>query len=153
MALNREIERWRRYSVPCALLLLDIDHLKAINDKYGHPFGDVAIRHIANTLARVSRDTDTAARLGGEEFALLLAGIDATKAELAAGRLLDILNEQSVEGVGKVTVSIGLAACPDHADSERALYAASDRALYVAKNGGRNRVAVAGLMQENLPGV
>ena len=153
VALTREVDRWRRYSVPCALLLLDIDHLKAINDNYGHPFGDVAIRHIANTLARVSRDTDTAARLGGEEFALLLAGIDATKAELAARRLLDILNEQTVEGVGKVTVSIGLAACPDHADSERTLYAASDRALYVAKNGGRNQVAVAGLMQENLPGV
>ena len=152
-ALTREIERWRRYGVPCALLLLDIDFLKAINDKYGHPFGDLAIRHIANTLARVSRDNDTAARLGGEEFALLLAGIDATKAELAAGRLLGILNEQSVEGVGKVTVSIGLAACPAHANSERTLYAASDGALYVAKNEGRNRVAVAPLMQENLPGV
>jgi diguanylate cyclase (GGDEF)-like protein len=153
VALTREIERWRRYGVPCALLLLDIDYMKAINDKYGHPFGDIAIRHVATTLARVSRDNDTAARLGGEEFALLLAGIDAVKAELAAGRLLAILREQSVEEVGNVTVSIGLAACPAHANSERTLYAASDGALYVAKNEGRNRVAVARLMQENLPGV
>ena len=64
VALTREIERWRRYRIPCALLLIDIDHLKAINDKYGHPFGDMAIRHIADTLTRVSRDNDTAARLG-----------------------------------------------------------------------------------------
>jgi diguanylate cyclase (GGDEF)-like protein len=126
--------------------------MKAINDKYGHPFGDVVIRSIANTLARVSRDNDSAARLGGEEFALLFAGIDATKAKLAASRLLGILNEQLVEGV-KVTVSIGLAACPEHANSERTLYAASDRALYVAKNNGRNQVAVAELMQKKLPGV
>ena len=150
-ALTREVERWRRYGAPCALLLLDIDHMKAINDTYGHPSGDVVIRQVANTLAQVSRDTDTAARLGGEEFALLLAGIDGAKAELAAKRLLAILSEQSIEEVGPVTVSIGLAACPAHANSERTLYAASDAALYVAKNEGRNRVAVASLLQPNLP--
>jgi diguanylate cyclase (GGDEF)-like protein len=153
VALSREVERWRRYSVPCALLLLDIDHMKSINDTYGHPSGDVVIREIAETLSKVSRDNDTAARLGGEEFALLFAGIGAKKAELAARRLLEILAEQEIEGVGNVTVSIGVAACPEHADSERTLYAASDGALYVAKNGGRNRVAVAPLLQGTLPGV
>ena len=151
VALTREVERWRRYGAPCALLLLDIDHMKKINDTYGHPFGDVVIRNVAQTLTEVSRDTDTAARLGGEEFALLLAGIDSAKAELAARRLLAILSEQSIEEVGNVTVSIGLAACPTHANSERMLYAASDAALYVAKNEGRNRVAVAQLLQPNLP--
>ena len=150
-ALTREVERWRRYGAPCALLLLDIDHMKRINDTYGHPSGDVVIRQVANTLAQVSRDTDTAARLGGEEFALLLAGIDAAKAELAARRLLGILSEQSIEEVGPVTVSIGMAACPTHANSERTLYAASDAALYVAKNEGRNRVSVAPLLQPTLP--
>ncbi len=153
IALSREVERWRRYGAPCALLMLDIDYMKAINDKFGHPSGDVVIRHIASTLVKVSRNNDTAARLGGEEFALLLAGISDAKAELAAKRLLGILGEQPIEGVGNITVSIGLAACPAHADSERTLYAASDRALYVAKNEGRNRVAVAGLLQEKLPGV
>ena len=148
VALNNEVERWRRYSMPCALLLLDIDHMKAINDKYGHPAGDLVIRKIARTLAEVSRDNDTAARLGGEEFALLLAGIDGTKAEFAARRLLNSLVEQEIEGVGNIGVSIGVAACPDHADSERALYAASDRALYVAKNEGRKRVAVAPLTRQ-----
>lgn len=153
VALTGEVERWRRYGVPCALLLLDIDHMKAINDKFGHPSGDVVIGQIALTLAKVSRDNDTAARLGGEEFALLFAGIDGTKAESAAKRLLSILAEQQIEGVGNISVSIGVAACPAHADSERTLYEASDRALYVAKNGGRGRVAVAPLMPEKLSGV
>jgi diguanylate cyclase (GGDEF)-like protein len=152
-ALAREVERFRRYGTPCALLLLDIDYMKSINDEHGHPFGDTVIRHIAQRLTQVSRDTDTAARLGGEEFALLLAGIEVDKAELAAQRLLGILSGELVEGVRKVTVSIGLAACPAHANSERTLYAASDAALYVAKNEGRNRVAVAPLLQRNLPGV
>jgi len=150
--LTGEVERWRRYGVPCALLLLDIDHMKAINDNFGHPVGDLVIREIASTLTRVSRDNDTAARLGGEEFALLFAGIDGTKAEFAAKRLLDTLAEQEVEGVGNISVSIGVASCPDHADSERTLYAASDQALYVAKNEGRKRVAVAPLMQERVRG-
>ena len=150
VALTGEVERWRRYGVPCALLLLDIDHMKAINDKYGHPAGDLVIRAVAGTLAKVSRDNDTAARLGGEEFALLFAGIDGTKAEPAAKRLLSALAEQQIEGVGSISVSIGVAACPAHADSERALYEASDGALYVAKNAGRNRVAVASTLQDKL---
>ncbi|HZE71276.1 MAG TPA: GGDEF domain-containing response regulator [Pyrinomonadaceae bacterium] len=146
-ALNGEIERWRRYNSPCALLSLDIDHLKAINDTYGHTAGDAAIQHVAHVLENVSRDTDTAARLGGEEFALLLGGIGADKALAAAERLRIVIAERHVEGVGHVTVSIGVAACPAHADSDRSLYAASDRALYVAKNEGRNRVAAAPLQK------
>ncbi len=152
-ALNREVERWRRYGTPCALLLLDVDHMKAINDKYGHPAGDSVIRLIAATLTEVSRNNDTAARLGGEEFALLLAAVDAEKAALVAERLRAVLEYQSLPEVGNTTVSIGVASCPAQATSERSLYAASDGALYVAKNGGRNRLAVAPLVQEKLPGV
>ena len=153
VALAREVERWRRYGVPCALLMLDIDHLKLINDKFGHPAGDLVIRHIAQTLKEVSRDNDTAARLGGEEFALLLAGVDLEKATAAAGRLKTVLGGKRVEGVGKVTVSIGVAGCPESATSERTLYSASDGALYVSKNAGRDRVSVAPPLQEKLPGV
>lgn len=153
VALAREVERWRRYRVPCALLMLDIDHLKRINDQFGHPAGDAVIRQIAQTLKEVSRDNDTAARLGGEEFALLLAGIDVQKAAVAAERLRIVLSERRVEGVGTVTVSIGVAGCPESASSERALYAASDGALYVSKNSGRDRVSVAPPLQEKLPGV
>jgi diguanylate cyclase (GGDEF)-like protein len=135
------------------LLLIDIDHLKKINDKFGHPAGDAVIRQIALTLKEVSRDNDTPARMGGEEFALLLAAVNSEKGAVAADRLREVLCRRPVEGVGTVTVSIGVAACPDNANSERGLYSASDRALYVAKNGGRNRFAVAPLLQEKLPGV
>jgi len=153
VALTRELERWRRYGVPCALLLLDIDHMKKINDTYGHPAGDRVLREIAETLSKVCRDNDIAARLGGEEFALLCANVDAAKGELAAKRLHEVLTQQRIEGVGRITVSIGVAACPEHANSERTLYAASDAALYVAKNEGRDRIAVAPLLQEELPAV
>jgi len=153
VALAREVERWRRYRVPCALLMLDIDHLKLVNDMYGHPVGDSVIRQIAQTLREVSRDNDTAARLGGEEFALLLAGVDLDRAVSAAERLRSVLSSKRVEGVGTVTVSIGVAGCPESAASERALYSASDEALYVSKNSGRDRVSVAPPLQEKLPGV
>ena len=153
VALAREVERWRRYRVPCSLLMLDIDHLKRINDQFGHPAGDAVIRQIAQTLKEVSRDNDTAARLGGEEFALLLAGIDLQKAAAAAERLRAVLSGRRVDEVGTVTVSIGVASCPESATSERTLYSASDRALYVSKNSGRDRVSLAPPLQEKLPGV
>lgn len=153
VALTRELERWRRYGAPCALLLLDIDHMKKINDTYGHPAGDRVLREIAKTLSKVCRDNDIAARMGGEEFALLCANVDGAKGELAARRLHEVLSQQPIEGVGRINVSIGVAACPEHANSERTLYAASDAALYVAKNQGRGRIAVAPLLQEELPAV
>lgn len=151
VALNREVERWRRYRVPCALLMLDIDHLKKVNDEFGHPAGDMVIRQIAQTLKEVSRDNDTAARLGGEEFALLLAGVNLERAAVAANRLRSVLSSKHAEGVGAVTVSIGVAGCPESATSERTLYAASDRALYVSKNSGRDQVSIAPPLQEKLP--
>ena len=153
VALKREVERWHRYSQPFALLLIDIDHMKQINDRFGHPAGDAVIRQIAQILKEISRDNDTAARLGGEEFALLLAGTDGARAAAAAERLREVIRQRNVDGVGRVTVSIGVAAIPDSATSERTLYKAGDDALYVAKNGGRDRVAVAPLLQEKLPGV
>lgn len=153
VALAREVERWRRYRVPCALLMLDIDHLKSINDRFGHPAGDLVIRQIAQTLKEVSRDNDTAARLGGEEFALLLAGVNLERAVAAADRLRKVLSGKRVDGVGNVTVSIGVAGCPESGTSERMLYSASDGALYMSKNGGRDRVSVAPPLQDKLPGV
>lgn len=142
-ALGQELERWRRYRVPCALLILDIDHMKRINDTHGHSAGDIVILHIATALKDLSRDNDTTARLGGEEFALLLAGVDDRRAVAAAERLRQDISAEEIEGIGRVTVSLGVAACPTHAVSERLLYAASDAALYRAKGEGRNRAAIA----------
>jgi diguanylate cyclase (GGDEF)-like protein len=143
-ALGQEVERWRRYHVPCALLLLDIDHMKRVNDTHGHPAGDRVIRFIADVLAELSRDNDTAARLGGEEFALLLAGSDGVKAHAAAERVRLAVAERPLTEVGRVTVSLGVAACPSEALSERELFSASDAALYQAKRTGRNRTVLAG---------
>jgi diguanylate cyclase (GGDEF)-like protein len=148
-ALGQEVERWRRYRVPCALLLVDIDFLKRINDAHGHSAGDVVIRHIASALVELSRDNDTTARLGGEEFALLLAGADDAKALAAAERVRQVVSAEPLETIGTVTVSLGVAACPIHAISERTLYAASDAALYQAKREGRNRSATAPILDSS----
>lgn len=143
LALGQELERWRRYRTPCALLMVDIDHLKKINDAHGHTAGDTVIRQVAATLARHSRDNDTAARLGGEEFALLLAGASEESALTAADRLRHSVSSVANETAGVVTVSVGVAACPAQAVNERALYAAADAALYQAKHDGRDRSVLA----------
>jgi two-component system cell cycle response regulator len=142
-ALGQEVERWRRYKIPCALVLLDVDHLKKINDAHGHPAGDRVIRAVAASLSEHSRDNDTAARLGGEEFALLLAGVDGARALAAAERLRLAVASRAVEAVGPVTISLGVAVCPAHARTERELFSLSDSALYRAKRGGRDRTEVA----------
>jgi diguanylate cyclase (GGDEF)-like protein len=143
-ALGQEVERWRRYQIPCALLLLDIDHMKKVNDTYGHPAGDRVIRFVAAALTELSRDNDTAARLGGEEFALLLAGVGSERAVAAAERVRLAVSENPLEEVGRVSVSIGVAACPSNARTERELFSASDAALYRAKDEGRNLTVLAG---------
>src|SRR2546421_1048839 len=137
-ALGQELERWRRYQMPCALLLVDVDHMKKINDTHGHPAGDRVIRFVASALIELSRDNDTAARLGGEEFALLLAGVGVERAFAAAERVRLAVASNPLEEVGRVTISVGGAACPSNARTERELFAASDTALYRAKNEGRN---------------
>ncbi len=148
-ALGQELERWRRYRVACSLLLVDIDFLKRVNDAHGHSAGDEVIRHVAAALAELSRDNDTAARLGGEEFALLLAGASEASAFAAAERLREAVSAHEVEKIGFATVSIGVASCPAHATSERTLYAASDAALYRAKGEGRNRSTLAPALSSN----
>jgi diguanylate cyclase (GGDEF)-like protein len=142
-SLGQEIERWRRYKLPCALLLLDVDFLKKINDAYGHLAGDRVIRYVASALTELSRDNDTAARLGGEEFALLLAGTDLPDAYAAAERLRESVASEPLEEIGAVTVSVGVAACPATAQTERELFAMADAALYQAKRAGRNRTVAA----------
>ena len=141
--IGQEVGRWRRYGVPCSLLALDIDNMKRINDTHGHPAGDRAILHVAKALAEVARDIDVAARLGGEEFTLLLGIADAAGALTVAEHLRQVISGTPVEGVGMITVSVGVASCPTHADSEKKLYLAADTALYRAKNEGRDRSVVA----------
>lgn len=152
-ALGQELERWRRYKLACSLLLVDIDFLKRVNDAHGHSAGDECIRHVAHALRELSRDNDTAARLGGEEFALLLAGATEASAFAAAERLREAVSAHEIENVGFVTVSIGVASCPAHATSERTLYTAGDAALYRAKGEGRNRSTLAASLSPSVASV
>jgi diguanylate cyclase (GGDEF)-like protein len=139
-SLRMEMARMRRSEAPLSLIMADADHLKAINDAHGHPAGDAAIRHVAEAIRRGGRETDMAARLGGEEFALLLPGTDAVGAVKAAERIRKALASTSIPNVGTVTVSMGVATAPEDAAAEEELVRVADARLYAAKARGRNQV-------------
>jgi diguanylate cyclase (GGDEF)-like protein len=129
-----------------ALLLIDIDHFKKLNDTFGHPAGDAALRHTAALLHGHLRTADQDARFGGEEFAVIVAGADEAGALHLAERVRHGIEKGQVIFDGArlaVTVSIGVAVWPRDGESGGELVAAADRALYAAKQGGRNRVIVA----------
>ena len=143
---KREWERARRSHLPLALLLVDLDHFKAYNDRYGHPAGDLCLVEIAHLLGRAtSRATDILARLGGEEFGVVLPDTTAAGAEEVAQRIQELLHAAAIpnEGApGKVlTLSIGVSSIesPD-GPSAHEMYEQADRALYEIKRRGRNGV-------------
>ncbi|PYQ50667.1 MAG: hypothetical protein DMF78_15040 [Acidobacteria bacterium] len=142
-ALRRELGRARRTGLPLSLVLVDVDHLKKVNDTFGHPAGDAAIRHVAAALREGRRDTDVVARFGGEEFALLLPGTDHLGAVKAAERVRTRLSSSVVEAVGQVTASMGVATWPQDGATEERLVWVSDQRLYAAKEAGRNKVCSA----------
>ena len=139
-AFRLEMARVRRTSQPLSLAMFDVDHLKRINDSHGHPAGDAAIRHVSDALRRGRRETDITARLGGEEFAILMPNTDRMGAVKAAERIRHELSESSIPVVGSVTVSIGVAAAPEETSDEQALLRIADERLYAAKAAGRNQV-------------
>ncbi|MEI6415099.1 MAG: diguanylate cyclase, partial [Pseudomonadota bacterium] len=141
--MEKEWARSQRFGDPAALLMLDLDHFKGINDGYGHAAGDTVLMSFAETVRETLRKVDLPGRLGGEEFAILLPGTDILAACQFAERMREQVAGMRVEIEGhelKVTVSIGIAAlsCGD-ASPDTAL-ARADKALYCAKAGGRNRV-------------
>lgn len=142
--LTGEVQRSRRYGRPFSLLILDIDGFKVVNDTYGHLAGDEALRVLAALVRGEVRPVDEVARYGGEEFAILLPETAAPGALIMAERLRDLIATHPItigpERTVALTVSIGAATCPEDADAEEKLIAAADRALYAAKNAGRNRV-------------
>jgi diguanylate cyclase (GGDEF)-like protein len=138
--LNEELRLAQRKGTSCSLLMIDLDKLKLINDKFGHPVGDAAIRQIAAILKTLLRSGDTAARYGGEEFGIILPDTSLLEAALIADRLCSQIRGTPVPGLGRVTASIGAAAFPKHAANMEDLVERADKALYVAKNGGRDQV-------------
>ncbi|MFC3676802.1 GGDEF domain-containing protein [Ferrovibrio xuzhouensis] len=146
-AVEREIARSRRHRRPLALLLLDLDHFKAINDRYGHHAGDEALRRFAETAQAGLRREDLLGRTGGEEFCILLPDTDQEGAARLAERIRTAVENLSVDVDGqplRLTVSIGAAALAGDDESWSGLTRAADVALYRAKKDGRNRIVVAG---------
>ncbi|MCP5149676.1 MAG: diguanylate cyclase [Ectothiorhodospiraceae bacterium] len=143
--LPRQIERSRATGESLALVMVDVDHFKRINDDFGHPAGDRVLRQVADILRDNLRPADMAARYGGEEFALLLPGCGLRDALALAERLRRAVEsmpwpESAGPAPGTVTISAGVGTMDDVASAEQ-LVARSDDALYRAKRAGRNRVA------------
>jgi diguanylate cyclase (GGDEF)-like protein len=148
LALDQELERQEgeriRYGRRFSLLVMDLDHFKAVNDKGGHAAGDRVLRHVATVLLSILRDPDHAYRFGGEEFVAVLTETDRDGARVVAQRLReeieDLVFPPDLGKLPPVTASVGVAQADD---SEEGVLARADRALYEAKRSGRNRVCVA----------
>jgi two-component system cell cycle response regulator len=145
--LDGEFRFARRHDTSMALLMLDIDHFKKINDTYGHPAGDAVLVAVADALTRSVRNEDVVARYGGEEFAIILRSINVEGGRILGERLRRMIELMQVDVGGahplKVTVSVGIAAFPEsNVQNGVELVEAADTALYRAKNGGRNRISL-----------
>jgi diguanylate cyclase (GGDEF)-like protein len=139
--LTAEMARAGRHSHPLSLLIIDLDYLKQVNDQFGHMAGDAVIREVAETIRAGCREYDLPARYGGEEFAVILPETNLTAAVELAERIRDRVANRLFSGVGHVTASIGVANYPANAVGKEELVRVADRALYDAKNNGRNRVS------------
>jgi diguanylate cyclase (GGDEF)-like protein len=141
-ALDKEIRRAQRFTTPLALLMLDLDELKRINDQQGHAAGDALLRHVAGRIGAILRQFDGAARVGGDEFVVMLPATNLGGARQVAQRLLQSIRADSALHAGQplhITASIGVAEWQPSWDAEQ-LLAAADRALYCAKSQGRDRL-------------
>ena len=141
-ALATELSQAQRSGTPLAFVLADIDHFKAVNDRHGHPAGDLVLREFSDILRELMRESDLAARWGGEEFALVLPDTDEQGATVLVERIRSMLEHRAITVDGyllSVTASFGVAMYPQERTAAR-LIAAADEALYLAKRSGRNRV-------------
>lgn len=148
IVFSKEFARLQRLRAPLSMMMVDIDFFKNVNDTYGHPSGDAVLAAVAHALVREVREADTVARVGGEEFAVLLPGTTTAGAMVLGERMrqaiADLVIPLPVKKSISVKISIGIA-CTDVVKpaSAAGLYASADEALYKAKSEGRNRVAVA----------
>jgi diguanylate cyclase (GGDEF)-like protein len=144
--LDQELVRARETEGTASLVLLDIDHFKQVNDTYGHPAGDAVLREVAARVKRSVRDVDVCGRYGGEEFVVILPQTPLDGALLVAERIREAVKAKPFELRGDertITVSLGVAVYPQHADQGQSLIEAADSALYRSKENGRDRVSPA----------
>jgi diguanylate cyclase (GGDEF)-like protein len=145
LALDKELQRCRRYHLPLAVLMMDLDRFKSVNDTHGHAAGSRVLTEVGRRIRESVRALDVSARYGGEEFVTYLAETDAAGGGVTAERVRDGIGSRPFEVDGAsivVTISIGVAAFPGHGDDPEALVKRADAALYRAKAGGRNRVCI-----------
>ena len=144
-ALDQAWSSSARGQAPCALLVLDIDYFKTINDRFGHAVGDQVLRAVAAVLKNAVRREETIARIGGEEFLLISPNLALREAVVAAERLRRQLETAKIDAAGEsvcITASVGIAVREPQMHQAQELMIAADKALYEAKNAGRNRIAV-----------
>jgi diguanylate cyclase (GGDEF)-like protein/putative nucleotidyltransferase with HDIG domain len=145
-----EIERARRTDSPLSLIVADLDRFKELNDSHGHPAGDEALKRVGQAIDTAKRSFDSAARVGGEEFALLAPNSDEHGAYMLAERIRGDIERAFAGGPGSFTASFGIATFPLHGQSSEALLRAADQALYAAKRLGRNRSVIS---SAEVPGI
>ncbi|HWF89533.1 MAG TPA: diguanylate cyclase [Pyrinomonadaceae bacterium] len=138
--LEREVARMERYGHPFSLLMIDIDSFKDLNDSFGHDAGDEAIRRLSKVLREGTRGIDLAARIGGEEFAVLLVETSKEGGFEVAERLRSAIKVLEIPEARHITASFGVAECPTDAQTAAGVLKAADVALYEAKRNGRDRV-------------
>lgn len=141
--IEKEVIRATRMHQPFTLIALDLDFLKQINDKFGHSFGDLAIKTVADVLKNNARAIDVAARMGGEEFNLLLPGVDSSGGLIAAERIRSAIANCALDQIGHITASIGVATFFEHSTKVDELLELADQAMYSSKRNGRNQVQLA----------
>ncbi|MCL1141186.1 sensor domain-containing diguanylate cyclase [Shewanella gaetbuli] len=140
--MDREFERNQRYQDQATLVMIDIDHFKTINDKFGHPAGDKVIQHIAHLIKQSLRETDCAGRYGGEEFAIVLPKTTSADALFFTERLRKKIEQSEIifeNRIIKVTVSLGISEIGSSTENSSVWLSSADKALYQAKKNGRNQ--------------
>jgi diguanylate cyclase (GGDEF)-like protein len=145
--LDLEVKKSKRHNVPFSLVLFDVDHFKEYNDHNGHIEGSAALKQIAKIMKEIFRVTDILAKYGGDEFVVILPNSDKVGAFLAADRLREMVEMEGFPGaekqpMGKVTLSLGIASYPEHGLTGQAILESADKAMYVAKEAGRNRTFI-----------
>lgn len=147
LLLNLQVERAKRYKRTFSLIMLDVDDFKNYNDTNGHLAGSGALRKIGGLMKKVFRSSDVLCRYGGDEYVIILPNSDKVGAFLGAERIRETVENEYFEGgehqsMGKVTLSLGISTYPEHGPDTRELIDKADKALYVAKNTGRNKTVI-----------